>query len=215
VKHISRTAARALAQPLADAARRHFDAPAVHAAADAVTLAVLQLEDELTGARGAQGGLSAEAAELRALEQRLDQRVRAAAAVLDGLATLGDAQAEAVLDAAFPMPAHQLTRPGGRSQAPEYGQIAAALRAFDPAELPASLQAVLPALADDLSDFVDRVLAKDGLRDAASTRVGSLQATTDALRAALSDLAWQVRGVTGGPTTPAYKAWIRLGGGLI
>lgn len=214
MRTFSRTTLRALALPLADAARRSFDAPAVAAAADAVVLAALRLEDAVTGSRHAAGGLSAEATLLRATEDRLDARVRALGSALEALATLDVPGAEALADRLFPLPASRLTRARGRAQAPEFAQLAHAIAGTPAESIPAGLAPAVQSLGAELADFASRVVEKDALRSAADTTTDSAQHATEALREALRALDWQVQVAAGGTGSSTYLDWRRMAVGL-
>jgi hypothetical protein len=211
---LSRSALLALATPLIEAARRQRSEDLVVQAADAAELARLELEGAVRGRRVATVDLTDAVRAALHAEASLDRRVSALHRALDGLADLGDAEAEALRDRLFPEGSRAVTRPSGRAQAPEYTVLADGLAdaASDPAlarlePYPAALRADLLAFSAALSD-------KDGVRDERGNAVRDLGAAAEALRAALQGLDRAVELVCGGVGTTGYRAWAGVAVGL-
>ena len=210
----SRRALLAVAPHLALAARALFALPEVVVAADQVDLARLKLEMNQRG-RQEQGELRSDVVEASlAAEDGLDRRSGALFRVLDGLADLGDADAEVLRDLLFPEGAGAFVAPHGRAQAPYFARLADQLEthATNPALL--RLTPLVTDLVTDLRVFVNNLSVKEGAHlDTAATVVATRDAT-EALRAALQELDLRCQLAGGGPKGAGYLAWRNRGQGL-
>jgi hypothetical protein len=210
----SRSSLLAVATPLIEAARRLRPEPLVREAADTADLARLELEAALRGRRSAGVDLSAAVAGALAAEASLDRRVLALARALDGLAELGDGDAEAARDQLFPAGARALVQPTGRAQVPEYTLLADGLAALrgDPAL--ARLAPYPEALRADLLAFCAVLSEKEGVRSDARGAVVSVNGAAEGLRDALQQLDRAVELTCGGAGAPGYAAWAAASQGL-
>lgn len=210
----SRRSLLAVAPHLALAARAIFALPDVVHAADMVDLARIRLEMNQRG-RQEQGELRADLVEASlAAEEGLDRRCGALFRVLDGLADLGEGDAEILRDLLFPEGAGAFVTPRGRAQAPFFARLADQLEAH--ATNPALVRlAPLPAeLVADLRVYVNNLTVKETAHLETSSSIASTQAATEALRAALQELDLRCQLAGGGPKGAGYLAWRARGAGL-
>jgi hypothetical protein len=210
----SRPALLALATPLIDAARKQRAEATVHEAADAAELARMGLEDALRGTRLAGADLSDAARAALAAEGSLDRRVRGLHRALEGLAALGDGDAEALADRLFPAGSEPATRPAGRAQVPEYTLLSANLAANADHPALARLEPHPTALRADLGAFLDALRAKTDTHADRRAASGDAAAAAEALRDALQQLDRAVELAAGGPSTEGYRAWAAAAAGL-
>jgi hypothetical protein len=210
----SRPSLLAVAAPLSRAARELFTDAVALQAADAVDAAVVALELELGQRTDAVRAVSAEAARVAAAERSLDRRARALGRALDGLAGLGDGDAEDLHAALFPDGSRPIVAPDGRAQAAVYRALADRLRDLAGHPGGARIGAELRALQADLAAWSDEAIEKDGVHRGAAERAAAARAATEALRGALTHLSRAVTLAAGGPGADAYRAWAKAAQGL-
>lgn len=211
---LSRSALLALAGPLIARARRCRSEAVVLAAADDAEAARIGLEGALRGRRFAGAAADGAAVEAELAERSLDRRVRALHRALDGLAELGDSEAEATRDRLFPSGTEAMRRRAGRAQVPEYRLLASGLHAYATEGALVRFAPFVGRLRGDLLRFVEAHSEPAADHSEATDAVRGVTEAAEALRAALLQLDRTVELVCGGTAEAGYQAWAEAARGL-